>query len=101
MSGRLVVWEVDAQKDFMLPGVKLYVRGAEKLIPNIRRLVQACESSSTLLISSACAHTENDPEFPAFPPNCINGTDGRQTIPEGMKKGFAIIPNDPSYKLPA
>jgi len=101
MSGRLVVWEVDAQKDFMLPGGKLYVRGAEKLIPNIRRLVQAAESSSTLLISSACAHSENDPEFAAFPPHCIKGTDGGQIIPEGMKKGFALIPNDPSFKLPA
>lgn len=101
MSGRFVLWEVDAQKDFMLPGGKLYVQGAEKLIPNIRRLVAAAESSGTLLISSACAHSENDPEFAVFPAHCIKGTDGAQIIPEGMKKDSALIPNDPSFKLPA
>ena len=36
-----VFWEVDAQADFMLPGGKLYAAGAEKLIPNIARLVAA------------------------------------------------------------
>ncbi|MGH9572067.1 MAG: cysteine hydrolase family protein [Candidatus Acidiferrales bacterium] len=101
MAARLVFWEVDAQKDFMLPGGKLYVPGAENSIPNIRRLVGAAESSGTTLISSACAHSENDPEFAVFPPHCIKGTDGAQIIPEGMKKDYALIPNDPSFKLPA
>ena len=32
-----IFWEVDAQADFMLPGGKLYVPGAEKLLPNIRK----------------------------------------------------------------
>ena len=31
----LILWEVDTQKDFMLPGGKLYVPGAEKLLRNI------------------------------------------------------------------
>ncbi len=101
MSGRIVLWEVDAQKDFMLPGGKLYVPGAEKLIPNIRRLVGAAEASRTFLVSSACAHSENDPEFSAFPAHCIKGSEGAQIIPEGMKKRFAVIPNDASFKLPA
>jgi len=34
-KGRIVFWEVDTQQDFMLPGGKLYVPGAEKIIPNI------------------------------------------------------------------
>ena len=38
---KIVFWEVDAQADFMLPGGKLYVPGAEKIIPNIQRLVDA------------------------------------------------------------
>lgn len=99
MSGRFVLWEVDAQKDFMLLGGKLYVPDAEKLIPNIRRLVEAAELSDTLLISSACAHSENDPEFTVFPAHCLKGTDGARIIPEGMKKDYALIPNDPSFKL--
>jgi hypothetical protein len=41
VSHDLIFWEVDAQADFMLPGGKLYVPGAEKLLPNIRRLTNA------------------------------------------------------------
>ena len=33
-----IFWEVDVQADFMLPGGKLYVSGAEKILPNIRKL---------------------------------------------------------------
>jgi nicotinamidase/pyrazinamidase len=101
MPNRFVFWEVDAQEDFMLPGGKLYVPGAEKLIPNIRRLVQATIATKTLLVSSACAHSENDPEFQTFPPHCIKGTPGARVIPEGMAKAHATIPNDPSFELPS
>ena len=38
-KNKVVFWEVDLQEDFMLPGGKLYVPGSEKIIPNIRRLV--------------------------------------------------------------
>ncbi len=41
VSRDFIFWEVDAQRDFMLPGGKLYVPGAEKLLPNIRRLTDA------------------------------------------------------------
>ena len=101
MPKRFVFWEVDAQEDFMLPGGKLYVPGAEKIIPNLRRLIEAAESSGTLLISSACAHTENDPEFQTFPPHCIKGTDGARIVPEGMLKNHAVIQAGSSFQLSA
>ncbi|HTZ75814.1 MAG TPA: isochorismatase family cysteine hydrolase [Candidatus Aquilonibacter sp.] len=101
MAKYFVFWEVDVQKDFMLPGGKLYVPGAEKLIPNIRRLVQAAAATETLLVSSACAHSENDPEFKVFTAHCVKGTDGARLIPEGMANNFTLIPNDPSFQLPA
>ena len=41
VSQDLILWGVDTQADFMLPGGKLYVPGAEKLLPNIRRLTDA------------------------------------------------------------
>ena len=36
VSRNIVFWEVDTQKDFMLPGGNLYVPGAEQLLPNIK-----------------------------------------------------------------
>ena len=48
VSRNLVFWEVDTQADFMLPGGKLYVPGAEKLLPNIRRLTDAARQGPRL-----------------------------------------------------
>jgi len=97
---RIVFWEVDAQADFMLPGGKLYVAGAEKIIPNIQRLVTAAVDAGVLLVSSGDAHPEGDPEFKVFPPHCLRGTPGARIIPEGLARDFRTIPNDASYRLP-
>jgi nicotinamidase/pyrazinamidase len=96
----MIFWEVDAQADFMLPGGKLYVPGAEKIIPNIQRLVQAAREAHILLVSSADAHSENDPEFSIFPPHCIRGTAGARIVPEGMQEKFRAVPNHPSFVFP-
>lgn len=100
MAHKIVFWEVDAQADFMLPGGKLYVPGAEKIIPNIERLLAAARETHTLVVSSRCAHTVNDPEFEIFPPHCIRGTPGAQIIPEAILDNARIVPNDPAMALP-
>jgi nicotinamidase/pyrazinamidase len=97
---RIVFWEVDAQADFMLPGGKLYVPGAEKIIPNVRRLVSGAIEADVMLVSSGDSHPEGDPEFKTFPPHCLRGTPGARIIPEGLAKDSRTIPNDPSYRLP-
>jgi len=97
---KIVFWEVDAQADFMLPGGKLYVPGAEKIIPNIQRLVKAATGAGAFLVSSGDAHPENDPEFREFPPHCLRGTPGARMIPEGLGKDFVTVANDASRKLP-
>src|SRR5579871_1026051 len=52
MSSRKVIfWEVDTQADFMLPGGKLYVPGAERLLPNIRKLTDAARDGRVFLVS--------------------------------------------------
>lgn len=95
----IVFWEVDAQRDFMLPGGKLYVPGAEKIIPNIQRLVKAAADAGVFIVSSGDAHTENDPEFQRFPPHCVKGTPGAQIIPEGLTKDAVRIENDETERL--
>ena len=97
---RIVFWEVDAQADFMLPRGKLYVPGAEKIIPNVQRLVNAAAQAGVFLVSSGDAHSENDPEFQRFPPHCLRGTPGAKIIPEGLAKDLVTVPNDRSRGLP-
>lgn len=100
-SRKIVFWEVDAQKDFMLPGGKLYVAGAEKIIPNIERLVDAARQGRVFLVSSGCAHTADDPEFKMFPPHCIRGTDGARIVAEGLTTDYRTIANDALARVPA
>jgi nicotinamidase/pyrazinamidase len=97
---KIVFWEVDAQADFMLPGGKLYVPGAEKIIPNIQRLVNAAIEAGVLLVSSGDSHEEGDPEFDRFPPHCLRGTAGARIVPDGLAKNFCTISNDASREMP-
>src|SRR5580693_1353078 len=98
-SRKFVFWEVDAQADFMLPGGKLYVPGAEKIIPRIQRLVQAALRNHFPLVSSADAHAVDDPEFRVFPPHCVASTTGAAIVPEGLAADNVRIPSDERFRF--
>jgi nicotinamidase/pyrazinamidase len=100
LSRSLVFWVVDAQADFMLPGGKLYVPGAEKLLPNIRKLTDAARQGHVFLVSHGCYHTQNDPEFSTFPPHCVKGTPGADFVPEALTERVVTVPNEASAKVP-
>jgi nicotinamidase/pyrazinamidase len=69
--------DVDTQIDFMFPAGALYVPGAERLLPAISKLNDYAVAHAIPLISTADAHTENDPEFRTWPPHCVAGTTGQ------------------------
>jgi len=100
LSRKVVFWEVDTQADFMLPGGKLYVPGAERLLPNIRRLTDAARQGRVFLVSHGCYHTEDDPEFQTFPPHCIKGTKGSAFVPEALTDKVVTVPNEATAVLP-
>ncbi len=100
VSQDFIFWEVDVQADFMLPGGKLYVPGAEKLLPKIRRLTDAVRQGHVFLVSHGCFHTPKDPEFAVFPPHCVKGTAGAELVPEALAEKVVRVPNDPDAKLP-
>jgi nicotinamidase/pyrazinamidase len=100
VSKRIIFWEVDAQEDFMTPGGKLYVPGAEKLLHNIRRLTDAARQGRVLLVSHGCIHTKDDPEFAQFPPHCIQETPGARHVPVALTEKYVTIPNAAAAKLP-
>ena len=100
VSENVIFWEVDTQVDFMLPGGKLYVPGAEKLLPNIRRLTDAARHGRVFLVSHGCFHAADDPEFKIFPPHCVNGTPGSEFVPEALTDKIVHVPNDDQSSLP-
>jgi len=101
VSRDFIFWEVDVQADFMLPGGHLYVPGAEKLLPNIRRLTDAARQGKVFLVSHGCFHTPNDPEFKTFPPHCVKGTPGSDLVPEALTDKVVRVGNTDLAKLPA
>jgi nicotinamidase/pyrazinamidase len=101
VSKKIIFWKVDAQEDFMKPGGKLYVPGAEKLLPNIRRLTDAARQGRVFLVSHGCIHTKDDPEFEQFPPHCIRDTPGAKLVAEALTEKYVTIPNEAAAELPA
>jgi len=100
LSRGYIFWEVDVQADFVLPGGKLYVPGAEKLLPNIRKLTDAARRDEVFLVSHGCFHPANDPEFKQFPPHCLKGTPGAEFVPEALTDNFVRVENDADARLP-
>ncbi len=96
----LVLWAVDTQADFMFPGGKLYIPGAEKLLPNIQKLTDTAREGRVFMVSHGCYHSENDPEFRIFPPHCIQGTPGSDFVAHAMTEKVARVPNDSACALP-
>jgi nicotinamidase/pyrazinamidase len=101
VPSNVIFWEVDTQADFMLPGGKLYVPGAEHLLPNIRRLTDAARQCRVFLVSHGCFHAKNDPEFKTFPPHCIKGTAGSAYVPDALTEKVVSVPNEPTAALPS
>lgn len=87
--GRPLLWDVDTQVDFVLPGGKLYVPGAEEARDEMGRLVRAAREAGLVHVASADDHELTDPEISddpdfrsTFPPHCLRGTPGARKIPE-------------------
>ena len=75
---KTVFFDVDTQLDFLYPAGALYVPGAEKIIGSLAALTRYASSKHIQIISTADAHTEDDPEFKTWKPHCIAGSVGQQ-----------------------
>ena len=100
VTARTIFWEVDVQADFMLSEGKLYVPGAEKLIPNINRLVEVVRQGRVFLISSADAHNPDDAELQEWPPHCMKGSPGAELLPQACAPRRLVIPNEAGFSVP-
>lgn len=70
---KTVFFDIDTQIDFLYPAGALYVPGAERIIPAVAEL----NRRAPLVISSMCAHSEDDPEFKIYPHHCVMYTAGQ------------------------
>jgi len=75
---KTVFFDVDTQLDFLYPAGALYVPGAEKIVDSLAALTSYASSNRILILSTADAHSEDDPEFKTWKPHCVAGTVGQQ-----------------------
>ncbi len=85
----VIFWDVDTQVDFMRSDGKLYVPGAEAIIPNLKRLTDYAHTHGIRIVASADDHVpghrelSDQPDFrETFPLHCMRGTPGQRKIPE-------------------
>lgn len=91
---KMVLVDVDTQVDFMLPGGKLYVPGAERILPRLRSLREFAEKNGVPVVSSADAHPPDSAEFQQWPPHCVQGTPGQEKVPETLLEPRKVLPYD-------
>ncbi len=89
----MIFWDVDTQVDFFDPRGKLYVPGAETIVPNLRALTAGAAEHGILVVADVCAHQPDDEEFQVYPPHCLAGSPGQQKIPETVLSKQYIVPS--------
>ncbi len=87
--------DVDTQRDFMLSNGALYVPGAERLIPKLQRIFDFARKNEISILSSADAHSPDDPEFKQFPSHCIVGMEGQRKLDATLLPRPLIFQNKP------
>ena len=75
---RAVFIDVDTQIDFLFPAGALYSPDAERIAENLAALTRFAAANRIPLVSTADAHSENDPEFQSWKPHCVVGTVGQE-----------------------
>ena len=98
-----VFWDVDTQVDFMRPDGRLYVAGAETIVPNLAALTDFAHRKGIRIVGSSDNHDPEDEELSdspdfrdTFPPHCLRGTEGQARIPETVLRDVLIVePEDP------
>jgi nicotinamidase/pyrazinamidase len=86
-----VFFDIDTQIDFLFPAGSLYVPGAERLIPALGHLNRYAAAHGIALVSSTCAHAEDDPEFRQWPAHCVAGTTGQLKPTETLLEKRAVV----------
>ncbi len=75
---KTIFFDVDTQLDFLYPAGALPVPGAEDIVKYLVELTSFAAAQRIQIISTADAHAEDDAEFKAWKPHCVQGTVGQQ-----------------------
>jgi len=90
-----VFFDVDTQLDFLYPAGALYVPDAERIVNSLGELTSFAAANRVPIVSTADAHTEDDPEFKMWKPHCVAGTAGQQKACLTLLNDRLILASEP------
>jgi nicotinamidase/pyrazinamidase len=90
---KTVFFDVDTQLDFLYPAGALFVPGADGIVKSLAELTRFAASNGIQIVSTADAHTEDDPEFKMWKPHCVAGTTGQQKAAATLLSKPIILQN--------
>ncbi len=87
--------DVDTQRDLMQPDGSLYVPGAERLLPKLRRLFSFAKTHAVTILSTANACDPHAFTSGKFPPHCLRGTPGQHKVDDTLMLHPLVLENKP------
>jgi nicotinamidase/pyrazinamidase len=91
-------YDVDTQRDFMLPGGALYGANASAIIPTLKAVTDFAREKQIRIVASVDRHFAGDRELRGaggpYPDHCMNGTAGQLKIDETKPIAPMFIEND-------
>lgn len=94
-----IFYDVDTQRDFLLPGGALYVAGADRIIPALAALTTMARDNHIRIVCSVDRHFPDDPELKRnggkYDDHCMDGSEGQRKIAETEPLHPLYIPNHP------
>ncbi|PYT37672.1 MAG: hypothetical protein DMF52_01855 [Acidobacteria bacterium] len=100
-----IFWDVDTQHDFIMPDGRLYIKGAETILPMLSALTGFAREKGVPLLGSVDYHTVKDTEISdspdfreTFPPHCLVGTAGQEKVEATRPKDPLFIDSLPEDK---
>jgi len=101
-----IFWDVDTQHDFIDPDGKLYVGGAERIVPVLAQLTDYAHRRGIRIVASADDHLPGHRELSdtpdwktTFPPHCMRGTPGQTKIAATTLRAPLVIEPEADPKV--